>query len=337
MKRHTLCLVTSCFIFVVLLFPIKLLARPYYEGKVIKIIIGYEAGTGYDIVARFLAKSLPKHIPGKPTIIIENMAGGGSRVAANYLYNIAKPDGLTIATLDRALPLAQLLKAEGINFDMRRFSWIGSPVLSATVLCIRGDLPYKSFDDLRNAKSPIYVGASGPSATDYQFPLLLKEFLGVDFKMVNYPGATGSKLAVERKEVDAKAGGYNSLMPYIVKNMLRPLIRGRVSEPGIENLPVNEDLTTNKIGKILMSMMSVQDLTGRPFMAPPGTPTEIMEILRGAFAKVNEDPELKEESKKALGYEKLTYITSDECYKGINYIFNQPEDIVKECSKYIKF
>ncbi len=193
MKKQILCSITTCFILIALLFPVKLPAAPFYEGKIIKIISGHEAGTGYDRMCRFLAMALPKHIPGKPTIIVENMPGGGSRIAANHLYNIAKPDGLTIGSFDRGIPFAQLLKAQGIKFDIKKFSWIGSPAVAASIFCIRSDLPYKTFDELRNSNKPIYVGSSGPSATDYQFCILLKEFAGVNIKFVNYPSSVDSR------------------------------------------------------------------------------------------------------------------------------------------------
>ncbi len=127
MKRQTLLLLVGLLFIFTIFIPIKLLAAPYYEGKVVKIIVGSEPGGGYDRMARLIAKHLPKHIPGKPTMIVENMAGAGSLIAANHIYNIAKPDGLTIGAPQRGIPFAQLTKAEGIKFDIMKYSWIGSP------------------------------------------------------------------------------------------------------------------------------------------------------------------------------------------------------------------
>src|SRR4030042_549113 len=124
--------------------PNRPLAAPYYQGKMIKIIVGGPTGGGYDRVARLLARHLPKHIPGNPTIIIENMPGASSIIAANYIYNLAKPDGMTIGAPQRGIPTAQILKIEGAKFDAAKYSWIGSAAVEATVLTIRTDLPYKS-------------------------------------------------------------------------------------------------------------------------------------------------------------------------------------------------
>lgn len=334
MKKETLLLFAGLFFFAIFI-PIELLAAPYYEGKVVKIVVGSEPGGGYDRMARLIAKHLPKHIPGKPTMIVENMAGAGSLIAANYLYNLAKPDGLTIGAPQRGIPFAQLTKVEGVKFDVTRFSWLGSPNAEATIFCIRSDLPYKIFNDLRMAKEPINVASAGPGTTDTQYPFLLKEFLGLNLKMVVYPSGTAGKLAMLRKEADGKAGSYSALKDLIENGDARAVIRGRVSEPGVENLPVDEDLTTDKKGKAIMAMRSAGDLIGRPYLAPPGVRADIMKILRDAFAQATKDPEMREEAKKFMM--NIQYVSAEECLKVLKEVFNQPEDIVREFSRYIKF
>src|SRR5262245_41315525 len=139
-------------------------AQQPYAGKTVTIIVGYKAGGGYDATARLLARHLPKHIPGKPTIIVQNMPGANSMIAANHVYNVAKPDGLTIGTFNRNLPVAQLTKVEGVKYDMTKFAWIGSAASECTILAVRSDLPYKSVEDLKKAKEPIIIGATGPGA-----------------------------------------------------------------------------------------------------------------------------------------------------------------------------
>ncbi|MGH8742277.1 MAG: Bug family tripartite tricarboxylate transporter substrate binding protein, partial [Burkholderiales bacterium] len=157
----------------------------YYAGKTITIVVGYKPGGGYDRTARMLARHLPDHIPGKPSVIVQNMPGANSLIAANHIYNVAKPDGLTIGTFNRNLPIAQLLKVDGVKFDMTKFAWIGSAASESTILAIRTDLPYKNIEDLKNAKEPVVIGATGPGANTYDFPLLLKEMLGLNLKVVS--------------------------------------------------------------------------------------------------------------------------------------------------------
>ncbi len=315
--------------------PRNVPAAPYYEKKMMRVIVGFAPGGGYDRISRLVAKYLPRYIPGNPTIIVENMAGAGSFVAANYLYNVAKPDGLTIGIFVRGLPFGELYKLEGVKYETMKFSWIGSAAVESTVLTIRADSPYKTFNDLVKSKKPIYLGITSPTDVGNTFPLILKEYLGLNPQMVTYIGRAEIMLAVERREVDGGASTYSSIRQYIDRGLIRPLIRGRVSEPGIENLPVDEDQTTDSKAKAIMAMRSAPDRMGRPFVAPPGTPTEVMTILRGAFAKVANDPELKAEAKKLQMT--VDYASADECLKMVRFIFNQPPDIVKEFNKYVSF
>jgi tripartite-type tricarboxylate transporter receptor subunit TctC len=335
MKKQILFFLVTGIIIPIFLSPQVLLSAPYYEGKTVRIIVGFGPGGGYDRIARLLAKHLPKHIPGKPVILVENMEGASSIIAANHIYNQTKPDGLNIGTFNRGLPFAQLLKTEGVRYDVTKFSWIGSAAVEATILVIRSDLPYKTVDDLKKVKEPIPLAGMGPGTSDTQFAILLKEFAKLNLKLIIYPSSADGMLAIERKEVDGRGGSYSSLKPFIERGLVRPMIRGRVSEPGIENLPVNEDLTTDPKGKTIMAMLASADGIGRPYVAPPGTPADIMNILRDAFAKVAKDPELQEDAKK--NRMEVSYTSGDECLKVLNNLLNQPSDIVQEFGKYIKF
>src|SRR5258708_35992548 len=156
-----------------------------YAGKTVTIIVGFKPGGGYDAVARVLARHLTKHIPGKPTVIVQNMPGGNSIIAANHIYNVAKADGLTLGTFNRNLPIAQLTKVAGVKFDMLQFAWIGSAANETTILAGRNELPYKTFHDLRNAKQQVLVGSTGPRAKTYYLPPPLDDLLGAYLKLVS--------------------------------------------------------------------------------------------------------------------------------------------------------
>lgn len=333
-QRLTVWLLIFMLALVPFLSPQELLAIPYYGGKRITIVVGFIPGMGYDRMARLVAKHLPKYIPGHPIIIIENLPGAGSMIAANRIYNSEKPDGLTIGAINRNLPLAQLAKVEGAKFDMTKFAWIGSTAVEPTILCIRSDLPYKTFSDLRKAKGPIYIASGGSVTRGAQFALLVKEFLKVNLNIISYPLGDGM-LAVERKEVDGAVGSYSSFQPKIEIDLVRPLLRGRASEHGIENVPVDEELAIDKTGKTLMAMCSATDLIGRPFVAPPGTPNELMNILRHAFAGVSKDTELIKESKKNMM--PVQYLSAEESLKVTNFVLHQKEDVIKEFNKYMKY
>src|SRR3989475_6974536 len=136
--------------------------QPLFAGKTVTIIVGYNPGGGYDLVARLIARYLPKYLPGNPTIVVQNMPGANSVIAANHVYAVAKPDGLTLGAFNRNLVLGQLVKAPGIRFDMAKFAWIGSPASETTVLTIRNDLPYRTPADLTRAGPAVILGPSVP-------------------------------------------------------------------------------------------------------------------------------------------------------------------------------
>jgi len=335
MKKQTLYAVICLFVVCGFFSPGSLQGAPYYEGKKITMIVGFGAGGGYDRVSRVIAKHLPKYIPGKPTILVENVPGASSMIAANRIYNLEKRDGTAIGTINRGLPFAQLTKVEGVRFDLLKFSWIGSMAVESTVLGIRSDLPYKTFDQLLKSKTVLYIGDIGAGGTVTQFSILLRDFAGMNMKTVAYPAGPDAMLALERKEVDGMARSFSTFKPLVDRGMVRLLVRGNVSEPGIENVPVNEEFSTDKMGKTLMAMLSVVDKIGRPFVAPPGTPPEVMIILRDGFAKVAKDAEAQAEITKIMM--ELDYLPGSECLKVLDTLFSQPEHIIKEFSRYAKF
>src|SRR6266496_1438823 len=249
--------------------PLAAPAQPNFAGKTVTVVVGYKPGGGYDATARLLARHLPDHLPGKPTVIVQNMPGGNSIIAANHMYNVAKPDGLTIGTFNRNLPIAQLTRVQGVKYDMTKFAWIGSAANEATILAIRYDLPYKNFDELRKAKEPVVIGSTGPGANTHDFPLLLKDLLGLKLKIVSgYSSSADIMLAIERKEVDGRAGSYSSIRPFIDRKLVQPVVRARAIEKGIEQLPVDESLAPNARAKAIMALRSAPEVIGRPYVMP---------------------------------------------------------------------
>lgn len=326
--------ILSCAIFLFAL-PAVALGASYYEGKTLTIVVGYKPGGGYDRYARLLAKHLPKHIPGNPTIVIQNMPGANSIISANHVYSVAKPDGLTIGTFNNALVTAQLTKVEGVKYDLTKFAWIGSAASDAVILAIRSDLPYKSVEDLRKAKE-IVIGTTGPGSSTHDFPSILKEFTGLKLKLVpGYSSSSDVMLAIERKEVDGRAGSYDSIKPFIDRGLVRPLIRSRLSAPGIEKLPTDEDLTTDPKGKAIMAVNAAPTQIYRPYVAPPGTPADVVKILRDAFASACKDKELLAEAKKSKM--SIDFTSADEALKVVREVLSQPPEMAQEIGKYIKF
>ena len=316
--------------------PFAAAAQPNFAGKTVTIVVGYKPGGGYDATARLLARRLPDHLPGKPTVIVQNMPGGNSIIAANHMYNVAKPDGLTIGTFNRNLPIAQLTRVQGVKYDMTKFAWIGSAANEATILAIRNDLPYKNFDELRKAKEQVVIGSTGPGANTHDFPLLLKDLLGLKLKIVSgYSSSADIMLAIERKEVDGRAGSYTSLKPFIDRKLVRPIVRARSTESGLEQLPVDESFAPTPRAKAIMALRSAPEVIARPYVLPPGTAADIVKVYREAFAATIKDPATVADANKAQF--DLDYTSGEEAVKILKEVLSQPKDIVDEFSKYIKF
>jgi tripartite-type tricarboxylate transporter receptor subunit TctC len=306
-----------------------------FEGKTITIIVGYKPGGGYDRYARLIGKYLPKYIPGNPGAVVQNMPGASSVIAANYLYSVAKPDGLTIGTFNNATVTAQLIKVEGVRFDLTKYAWLGSAASDAVILTVRSDLPYKTAEELRKVKQFV-IGTTGPGSSTHDFPALLEEFAGFDFKLVpGYSSSADVMLALERKEVDGRAGSYDSIKPFIDRGLVRPIIRNRTSAPGIEKLAVDENLATSQQGKIIMAVNAVPTQIYRPFVAPPGTARDALKILRDAFVNALKDKDLLAEA--AKGKMGIDYMSSEDALKVISEVLNQPPDVVQLLAKHIKF
>ncbi len=318
-----------------LIFPAEPSAAPYYEGKMITIIVGATPGGGYDRMARLLAKHYPKHLPGKPSFIVQNLPGANGMIAANYLYNVGKPDGLSLLATHKSLVFMQILKAGGTKFDVRRFGWIGSSAADAEILVIRSDLPYKTIDELIKSKKKIFLGGAGATAPNSLLSNLARDFIGLNIERIDYPGGAEILLAIERKELDGLFSPYNTINPHIKRGLVRPLLRTRVTAPGIEHLPVNEDLATDAKGRTIMAIMGSTAEMGRIFVTPPKTPDHLLRLLREGFANVLKDREFIADAEKMQM--ELKYLSDKECLNLVHYMFNQPPEIIEVFDKYIKF
>jgi tripartite-type tricarboxylate transporter receptor subunit TctC len=306
----------------------------FYDGKTVTVLIGAKSGS-LEIAAQIVSHHLGKYIPGKPAVILQHMPGAAHLLATNNVFNVAKPDGLTILASNPNVAIAQLSKVEQVRFDVRKFQWLGSSGADGVMFSIRSDLPYKSLDDLKKADRELVAGTTGPGSNAHDFPLLLKEFAGLKLKLVSgYPSNSDVLLAIERKEVDSWSALATTIKLAADRNAVRPLVRGRVALPGYENLPVDEDLATSALGKSLMGIKSIPGAIGRAFAVAPGTPADRVSILRDAFAKAIKDPDLIAEAKKAKI--EMQFISPEQVLKDFNALMNQTPETLREMGKYIK-
>ena len=283
---------------------------PYYQGKTITFITGSPAGDLFDLYVRTVGQFLVKNIPGNPNIIVQNMPGAGHMIAANYVYNIAKPDGLTLAGTLATLYIDQLVGQPEVKYDWAKFTWIGNAGKSPVLLYMRADSPYKTIDDVRSAKEPPKCGTTGISNSGYVVPKLMEETIGAKFNVVlGYQGGSAVDLAVERGEVVCRAfstEAYFSREPFHTwrkKGFVRVLLQGGKSRD--ERLPdvptINEILNKHnvpEIGRRLVTVMLASEEFFRPHYGPPGMRPEHVNILREAYMKTLNDPAFLAEAKK---------------------------------------
>jgi tripartite-type tricarboxylate transporter receptor subunit TctC len=283
---------------------------PFYQGKTITIIVGTKAGDVYDLYPRLVAEFMPKHIPGNPNIIIQNVAGAAGLIATNQLYNTAKPDGLTLGAIYPALYFEQLAKRPEVKFDWSKIIFVGSTVSSNSLMYMRSDTPYKTIEDVRTATTPPKCGATGVTSSAYYMPKLLEEAIGTKFDVVpGYVAGQDIDLAVERGEVMCRAFTINAFFarePFITwrkKNFVRVLYQtGSKPDPRIKDVPLLNTLMdkykTAENVRRLAKVVLASDEFGRPIVLPPGVPADRVKIIRDAFSKTINDPALLAEAEK---------------------------------------
>jgi tripartite-type tricarboxylate transporter receptor subunit TctC len=308
----------------------------FYKGKTVTVVVGSRVTGTLALAAQILTRHLGQHIPGNPASILRQLPGGAHLNATNYVFNVAEPDGLTILAGNPQVAAAQLMKVSAVRFDVRKFEWLGSSGAEGAIFSIRPDLPYKTFEDLRNAQQELIVGTTGPGSNSHDVPLLLKEFAGLKLKLITgYAANPDIRLALERKEVDSWTSMATTIRLAGERGIVRPLVRSsRAPVPTLNHLPVDEDLATSDLGRSLMVIRGTPLGIGRPFAMRSGTPPERVAMLRDALAKTIADPKFLADMMQA---QIDTYhIGADEVAQRFNAMINQPADVVEAMGKYIK-
>src|SRR5712691_4106706 len=308
----------------------------FYKGKTVTVVVGSRVTGTLALAAQILTRHLGQHIPDNPTSILRQMPGGAHLNATNYVFNVADADGLTLLAANPAVATAQLMKVAAVRFDVRKFEWLGSSGAEGAMFSIRPDLPYKTYQELKDAQQELIVGTTGPGSNSHDVPLLLKEFAGLKLKFVTgYAANPDIRLALERKEVDSWTSMATTIRLAAERGIVRPLVRSsRAAVPGLNHLPVDEDLEVSDLGRSLMVIRGTPLSIGRPFAVRPGTPPDRVAMLRDALRKVVADPNFLADTNKAQI--EVRYITAEEVAKGFDDMVNQPPDVVEAMGKYIK-
>jgi tripartite-type tricarboxylate transporter receptor subunit TctC len=311
----------------------------FYQGKTIRVIVGYQPGDNHDQWARLYTRFLGKHIPGNPDFVAQNMPGAGAMIAANHVYNVTKPDGLTLGAIGGALIIAQITGRKEVQFDWPKFSWIGTPDRGGHLLYVRSDVAFKDLDDLRQINDPPKCSATGVGSTGYDIPRLLQDALGLKFNVVSgYPGGAEQDLAMERGEVNCRAitiEGFFGREPFLTwhkKGFVRILLQTEEKRhPKIPDVPtIFEVMERYKISepkrRLVTTYLGLWGFGSRPIVSTPGLPAERVKILRDAWTKMFRDPEFNDELKKR-GWE-AGPVAGEELESLAKEIVNQPPDVI---------
>jgi tripartite-type tricarboxylate transporter receptor subunit TctC len=276
-----------------------------FEGKVVRIIVGLAVGGGFDTYARAVSRHMSKHIAGQPTIIVENMTGAGSLVAANHLYRVAKPDGLSIGHFTGSLLLGQVLGQPGIEFDARKFQFLGAPMREDIVYAMTRASGITSLEKWIAAKTPVKLGGTGPGAPPDNAARIIQAALGLPVQLVRgYKGTAEIRLAAEGGEVAGACWSWESMrvtwrhalesgeaVP-VLQLTARPF-------PDLPSVPLAMSLARTDEARQLLEVGAVKtSVIARPFALPPGTPRERAQLLRTAFEKTLKDEAFLAEAEK---------------------------------------
>ena len=323
-------LIGSVFGFALLVGTIERLhADEFYQGKTIRFVVGFAAGGGYDLSARIVGRHMGKHTPGNPTIVVENMTGAGSLIAANYTYNSAKPDGLFVGIWNSAYVLRQALGDKAVRFDGRKLGWIGAPTKGTPFCSIMAHTGLKSLKDIIAADRELKMGSTGPGSTYDDMPQILNRTIGTKFKVISgYEGTSTILVAMRRKEVDGgcwtwesarttarpmlDAKGDDKLIPF--------LIHSREPDTEVKDLPLIPDVIKGQDNLSAYRTWSGTYEFQRPFSVPPGTPKDRLQILRNAFAATMKDPEFIAEAEKSKF--EATFVSAQEIEKRVDQVLS---------------
>ena len=305
----------------------------FYRGKTIYLIVGFTPGGGYDTTARVLAPHLRRHIPGNPSIVVQNMDGAGSLKATNHLFNVAPKDGTVIGTFSRGMPAEPLMGNTAAQFDAAQFTWLGSTSNEFSVVLATQASPVKKFGDLQMHE--FTVGGEGSGSDSDVYAMLLKNLFGAKIKLVTgYPGTAELMLAVERGELDGRAAwSWSSLKaskPDWIRDkkvsFLAQLNLTKNSE--LSDIPLITDLAHNDRHRQILRLVLSRQTMGRPFAAPPGVPEDRKQALRKAFDDTMKDPEFLAEAKQRKM--DVNPVSGAEIEKLVAELYSTPKDVIAE-------
>ncbi len=313
---------------------------PFFKGKIVRIVVGFSPGGGFDTYSRVIARHLGRHIPGNPTVIVENMPGAGSLIAANHIFKAVKADGLTIGNWNGGLILGQIMGQPGTEFDAREFEWIGAPVGITPVCVFSKASGITSLDRWMSSKKPVEVGTISPGSNTHDVPKILQVALGLPTHLVSgYKGFSEIRLAIESGEVaggcptwEATRGTWKLLDTGDVVVVVQATPKAL---PDMPKVPVAINFAkTEEARQLIRAGIHDQSAINRPYSLPPGTPKDRVQMLRRAFQETLKDPAFLVDANKAkLGVDPFS---GEEVEKIVADLFKLSPGVVAKLKEALK-
>ncbi len=315
--------------------------EPFYRGKTVRIIVGASAGGGYDTYSRTIARHMGKHIPGNPVFVVDNMPGAGFLISANYMYRVAKADGLTVGHFIGGLFLQQLLGKPGIEFDARKFEYIGVPAQDNYVLGINKSTGITGMDQWLSSKSVVKLGGVGAGSATDDIPKVLAATIGLPMQLVSgYKGTADVRLAFDGGEVTGICNSWESFkstwrkeldageLVLVLQNVAKP-------HPELPKIPLAINYAkTDEAQRLIRALVHSVGPTARPYLLPPGTPKDRVQILRKAFIETMKDPEFLADATKAKL--DLNPLDGAELERNVREVFNLDKALIPRAKEILK-
>lgn len=317
-------------------------SEEFFRGKVIRIVVGFSAGGGFDTYARTLSRSLGKYVPGNPSVIVENMTGAGSLISANHIYKVAKPDGLTIGAFNGNQILGQLVGADGINFDARQMEWMGAPGYNHDLCVLSQKMGVANGEQWLALKTPLKLGGSAPGTPTDDGPKILKEAIGLPMRLISgYKGTADIRVAVESGEVDGICGfswaSVRSTWRKAIESgqVLVVLQNAPKAHAELPKVPLAISFAkTAEARQLIEAGVHQPSAITYGYSLPPGTPKDRLAVLRKAFLQAVKDEDFLNDAKKANL--EIAPASGEEIEQAIQKLFKTPPSVVAKLKEVLK-
>jgi tripartite-type tricarboxylate transporter receptor subunit TctC len=305
-------------------------AAAFFKGKIIRMVVGSGVGSGYDITARTLARHMPAHIPGNPTVIVQNQPGAGGLTMTNSLYVNGPFDGTVIGEPFNGTPTMPLLQPQSVHFDAGKLTYLGSTNRETQVMYVWSTVPVQKLEDVKTTE--LAMGAQAPGSTQYDYPVLLNRLFGYKFKVIiGYESTPKIHLALERGEVQGTIANWSTLKAlnynWVTDKQIRMLVQwGLKKSPELPDVPLILDYMQSDADRAAIKLAVARLEFGRPFFVPPGVPADRIAVLRRAFDATVKDPAfLAEAAKEKIDIDPLT---GEEVQTLVEEVSHTPADVV---------